>query len=46
MAPIADGIVVGSALVEALAGSASPEDAAGRARAFLAPLRAALDGLA
>lgn len=46
MAPIADGIVVGSALVEGLAGSSSPEDAASRARAFLTPLRAALDALA
>jgi tryptophan synthase alpha chain len=39
----ADGVVVGSALVEALAGAAGPEDAAARAQAFLAPLRAALD---
>ena len=45
MAPLADGIVVGSALVESLATAASPEEAASRARAFLAPLRAALDGL-
>ena len=45
MAPIADGIVVGSALVEALSGASSPEDAAARATAFLAPLRAALDAL-
>ncbi|KFN44748.1 tryptophan synthase subunit alpha [Arenimonas oryziterrae] len=43
MAPIADGIVVGSALVESLATAATPEDAATRAREFLAPLRAALD---
>ncbi len=43
MAPIADGIVVGSALVESLAGLATPEAAAAQARAFLAPLRAALD---
>ena len=45
MAPLADGVVVGSALVDALSGAASPEDAAARAQAFLAPLRAALDGL-
>ena len=44
MAPHADGIVVGSALVQALADAADAGDAAGRARAFLAPLRAALDG--
>lgn len=43
LAPAADGVVVGSALVEALSGAASPEDAAARAEAFLAPLRAALD---
>jgi tryptophan synthase alpha chain len=43
LAPAADGVVVGSALVEALAGAASPDDAAARAAAFLAPLRAALD---
>ena len=45
MAPLADGIVVGSALVEALSAAADPDDAARRAHAFLAPLRAALDGL-
>jgi tryptophan synthase alpha chain len=45
MAELADGVVVGSALVEALAGAADPAEAAQRARAFLAPLRAALDGL-
>ncbi|GAB2492618.1 tryptophan synthase subunit alpha [Arenimonas alkanexedens] len=43
LAPAADGIVVGSALVEALAGADTPEQAAQRAGAFLAPLRAALD---
>ena len=42
----ADGVVVGSALVERLAGAASPAAAAEAASAFLAPLRAALDGLA
>lgn len=43
LAPAADGVVVGSALVEALAAASGPEDAAARAAAFLAPLRAALD---
>ncbi|MGQ4659125.1 tryptophan synthase subunit alpha [Lysobacter sp. F6437] len=45
MARQADGVVVGSALVAALDGAASPDEAAERARAFLAPLRSALDGL-
>lgn len=44
MARAADGVVVGSALVAALAGAAGIEEAAERARTFLAPLRAALDG--
>lgn len=44
MAADADGVVVGSALVAALAGADGPADAAARAGAFLAPLRAALDG--
>ena len=39
----ADGIVVGSALVAAMAGAEGIAEAAARARAFLAPLRAALD---
>lgn len=39
----ADGVVVGSALVAALADAASPEQAAQQAHAFLAPLRQALD---
>lgn len=43
MAVQADGVVVGSALVAALADAASPEQAAQRAHAFLAPLRQALD---
>jgi tryptophan synthase alpha chain len=43
VAGAADGVVVGSALVEAIAGAAGPEDAAARAGAFLAPIRAALD---
>lgn len=45
MAMHADGVVVGSALVQALAGAGDPGDAAARAKAFLAPLRAALDGI-
>ncbi|PJK11106.1 tryptophan synthase subunit alpha [Lysobacteraceae bacterium NML08-0793] len=44
MAENADGVVVGSALVAALADSASVEDACRRAGEFLAPLRRALDG--
>ncbi|HVI59184.1 MAG TPA: tryptophan synthase subunit alpha [Luteimonas sp.] len=44
MAADADGVVVGSALVAALAGAADADDAAARARGFVAPLRAALDG--
>ncbi len=43
LAPCADGVVVGSALVEAIAGGTDPTDAARRAADFLAPLRAALD---
>ena len=45
LAPAADGVVIGSALVETLGVATSPEDAAQRARAFLAPLRAALDAV-
>src|SRR5690606_14850870 len=45
LAETADGVVVGSALVQALAEAGGPEEAARRAAAFLAPLRAALDGL-
>jgi len=45
MAAHADGVVVGSALVSTLEGSADAQ-AAERAGAFLCPLRAALDGLA
>ena len=44
MACSADGVVVGSALVAALAGAGDAAEATDRARAFLAPLRAALDG--
>jgi len=46
MAREADGVVVGSALVAALAGAEDPQAAADRAGVFLAPLRAALDGAA
>ncbi len=46
MAAHADGVVVGSALVSAMEGSAGEADAAARAAAFLRPLREALDGLA
>ena len=45
MAPLADGIVVGSALVEHLSSAGSPGEARQRAQAFLEPLRAAIDGL-
>jgi tryptophan synthase alpha chain len=43
MARMADGVVVGSALVSALAEATGIVDAEARAKAFLAPLRAALD---
>jgi tryptophan synthase alpha chain len=43
MATDADGVVVGSALVAALADAADAAEATRRATAFLAPLRAALD---
>jgi tryptophan synthase alpha chain len=43
VAGAADGVVVGSALVSALADATDPVDAAARAGAFLAPIRAALD---
>lgn len=43
MAAQADGVVVGSALVAALAEAADVDDAVQRAGAFLAPLRQALD---
>lgn len=46
MAREADGVVVGSALVAAIAGATDPGDAANRAAGFLAPLRAALDTIA
>ncbi|MGV8940180.1 MAG: tryptophan synthase subunit alpha [Lysobacter sp.] len=43
MAAEADGVVVGSALVAAMAGATDADDAARRAAAFLAPLRRAID---
>ncbi len=43
MAEHADGVVVGSALVSALEGSADAADAARRAADFLSPLRQAID---
>lgn len=46
MAENADGVVVGSALVAALADSASVDEACQRAADFLAPLRMALDNAA
>ena len=46
MARQADGVVVGSALVAAIAGAMDPGDAASRAAGFVAPLRAALDAIA
>jgi tryptophan synthase alpha chain len=39
----ADAVVIGSALVDRLAGAADAEDASRKAREFLAPIRAALD---
>jgi tryptophan synthase alpha chain len=47
MGRLADGVVVGSALVDRLAAAGDAPGAAARAAGeFLAPLRAALDGLA
>ncbi|GAB3513593.1 tryptophan synthase subunit alpha [Pseudoxanthomonas daejeonensis] len=43
MAVDADGVVVGSALVSALADARDADEAAARAKAFLAPLRQAID---
>ena len=43
IANFADAVVIGSALVEKLAGAASPEAVCVAARAFLTPIRAALD---
>jgi tryptophan synthase alpha chain len=43
IARFADAVVIGSALVEKLAGANSAEEACAAAREFLAPIRAALD---
>jgi len=43
VAAFADAVVIGSALVDALAGAADAEDVAARVQGFLAPVRAALD---
>jgi tryptophan synthase alpha chain len=43
IAGFADAVVIGSALVERLAGATAPDEIAARAREFLAPIRAALD---
>ncbi|HJP98131.1 MAG TPA: tryptophan synthase subunit alpha [Rhodanobacteraceae bacterium] len=43
IAAFADAVVIGSALVGMLADARTPEQACQRARAFLAPIRAALD---
>lgn len=40
----ADAVVIGSALVDRLAAAADADEACARAREFLAPIRAALDG--
>lgn len=44
IASFADAVVIGSALVERLAGAATQEEACACARSFLQPVRAALDG--
>jgi tryptophan synthase alpha chain len=46
VAAVADGVVIGSALVARLAGQAGREAACDEARAFLAPVRAAMDNKA
>ncbi len=43
VAEFADGVIIGSALVERLAGAADASDQAARARHFLEPVRTALD---
>jgi tryptophan synthase alpha chain len=43
VARVADGVVIGSALIEALGAAGSPDDACERVVAFLAPIRAAMD---
>lgn len=46
VADVADGVVIGSALVSSLAEASSCMDACERAQAFLAPIRAAMDNSA
>lgn len=46
IAAFADAVVIGSALVQRLAGSADAAEACARAQAFLAPIRGALDARA
>lgn len=43
VAGLADGVVIGSALVSSLAGASGPTEACSAATAFLAPIRAAMD---
>ena len=46
VAAVADGVVIGSALVSSLAEASSSADACERVQAFLAPIRAAMDNSA
>jgi len=46
VAGVADGVVIGSALIEALTGASSADDACARVAAFLAPIRTAMDNTA
>ena len=43
VAGVADGVVIGSALIDALSGADAPEAACDRAHRFLAPIRGAMD---
>lgn len=43
VAQIADGVVIGSALVNTLAGASTSEEAVARVQSFLAPIREAMD---
>ena len=43
VAGLADGVVIGSALIESISSAESEEDARARAAGFLAPIRAAMD---
>ncbi|MHC1479785.1 tryptophan synthase subunit alpha [Frateuria aurantia] len=45
VAAFADAVVIGSALVETLAGASDPDDLSARVRRFMAPIREALDKL-